>query len=156
MQFATYGGKAVPGYIPATHTHGPQTILKGIVGPLDITGQPKVFQFINRVMPNGTADDTIKPDGSHTPEYTGVVVNLEVKRHQMQVKNRQGIAQTPIGIAYGHGGFFPGYLSLVLWYPRVGICLAIQVNSSAKDALARPLRDVLLEAARGLTAIRAN
>jgi D-alanyl-D-alanine carboxypeptidase len=60
------------------------------------------------------------------------------------------IAQTPLGRAYGHGGFFPGYLSLVLWYPEVGIALAIQVNSSASDALSRPLRDVLHEAARAL------
>jgi D-alanyl-D-alanine carboxypeptidase len=61
------------------------------------------------------------------------------------------IVQTPLGVAYGHGGFFPGYLSLVLWYPDVGISLAIQVNSSAEGALARPLRDVLLAAAQALT-----
>ena len=61
------------------------------------------------------------------------------------------IAQTPLGIAYGHGGFFPGYMSLVLWYPDVGIALAIQVNSSASDAVAKPLRDVLHEAARALS-----
>ena len=60
------------------------------------------------------------------------------------------IVQTPLGRAYGHGGFFPGYLSLVLWYPEVGIALAIQVNSSASDALSRPLRDVLHEAARAV------
>lgn len=60
------------------------------------------------------------------------------------------IVQTPLGPAYGHGGFFPGYLSLVLWYPDAGMSLAIQVNSSAGDALAHPLRDVLLEAARAL------
>ena len=62
------------------------------------------------------------------------------------------IVQTPLGPAYGHGGFFPGYLSLVLWYPDAGVSLAIQVNSSASDALSRPLRDVLLEAARALAA----
>lgn len=62
------------------------------------------------------------------------------------------IVQTPLGIAYGHGGFFPGYLSLVLWYPERGVAVAIQVNSSASDALARPLRDVLHEAAQALTA----
>jgi D-alanyl-D-alanine carboxypeptidase len=55
-----------------------------------------------------------------------------------------------LGRAYGHGGFFPGYLSLVLWYPDVGIALAIQVNSSGRDALSRPLRDVLQDAARAL------
>lgn len=58
------------------------------------------------------------------------------------------MVSTPLGVAYGHGGFFPGYLSLVLWYPDLGVGLAIQVNSSASDALSRPLRDVLLEAAR--------
>jgi D-alanyl-D-alanine carboxypeptidase len=64
------------------------------------------------------------------------------------------MVQTPLGTAYGHGGFFPGYLSLVLWYPDVGIGLAIQVNSSASDALARPLREVLHEMAGALTAKR--
>jgi D-alanyl-D-alanine carboxypeptidase len=63
------------------------------------------------------------------------------------------IAQTPLGIAYGHGGFFPGYTSLVLWYPERGISLAIQVNSSAEGALARPLRDVLEEAGRALSGL---
>ena len=61
------------------------------------------------------------------------------------------IAQTPLGVAYGHGGFFPGYTSLVLWYPERGISLAIQVNSSAEGALARPLREVLEEAGRALS-----
>jgi D-alanyl-D-alanine carboxypeptidase len=62
------------------------------------------------------------------------------------------IADTPLGIAYGHGGFFPGYLTLALWYPDAGVSLAIQVNSSAPDALARPLREVLLEAASAVGA----
>lgn len=61
------------------------------------------------------------------------------------------MVDTPLGRAYGHGGFFPGYLTLVLWYPDAGVAVAIQVNSSAGDALARPLRDVLHEAARALT-----
>lgn len=58
------------------------------------------------------------------------------------------IVETPLGKAYGHGGFFPGYLTLVLWYEGPKLAVAIQVNSSAGDALARPLREVLLEAAR--------
>jgi type II secretory pathway pseudopilin PulG len=98
MQLATYGGMAVPGYNPAAHTRGPQTILKGIIGPLDNSGNPKVFQFINRLSTNGMPDDRIEPDGSHSPEYTGVVVNLEVKRHQMMNAKRKDISQTPIGM----------------------------------------------------------
>jgi D-alanyl-D-alanine carboxypeptidase len=61
------------------------------------------------------------------------------------------IVQTPLGSAYGHGGFFPGYLSLVLWYPDLGISVAVQVNTSAGDALGRPLREVLEEIARALS-----
>ena len=57
------------------------------------------------------------------------------------------IVDTPLGKAYGHGGFYPGYLTLVLWYAGPRVAVAIQVNSSAGDALARPLREVLLEAA---------
>jgi D-alanyl-D-alanine carboxypeptidase len=60
------------------------------------------------------------------------------------------IVDTPLGAAYGHGGFFPGYLSLALWYPDAGVSLAIQVNSSANGALARPLREVLMSAAQRL------
>ena len=66
------------------------------------------------------------------------------------------IVDTPLGTAYGHGGFFPGYLSLVLWYPDAGISVALQVNSSAGDALAKPMRDVLLEAAESLQGLSAK
>ena len=61
------------------------------------------------------------------------------------------IVETPLGTAYGHGGFFPGYLSLVLWYPEAGVSVALQVNSSAGDAMSKPMREVLLEAATSLT-----
>jgi D-alanyl-D-alanine carboxypeptidase len=63
------------------------------------------------------------------------------------------IAQTPLGLAYGHGGFFPGYLTLALSYPDQGIAVAVQVNSSARDALSRPLREVVAEAVAALKAI---
>lgn len=46
------------------------------------------------------------------------------------------------------------FLSLALWYAERGVALAIQVNSSAGNVLARPLRDVLLEAARAVGGVR--
>lgn len=61
------------------------------------------------------------------------------------------IFQTPLGVGYGHGGFYPGYISGLLCYPERGFAIAIQVNSSARDALARPLRDVFYEAALALS-----
>jgi D-alanyl-D-alanine carboxypeptidase len=61
------------------------------------------------------------------------------------------IYQTPLGTAYGHGGFFPGYVSGALYYPERRLALAIQFNSSAEDALARPLRDIFNEAAQAIS-----
>jgi D-alanyl-D-alanine carboxypeptidase len=63
------------------------------------------------------------------------------------------IFATPAGTAYGHGGFFPGYVSHVKWYGRSQIGLAIQVNTSADDAFPRPVAAVLDDAALALEAI---
>lgn len=41
------------------------------------------------------------------------------------------ITQTPIGITYGHGGFFPGYNSQLTYLPALGAALAIQINTDA-------------------------
>jgi hypothetical protein len=98
MQLAEFAGMPMPGYDPQTHTRGPQTILKGITGPLNAAGQPQIFQFISRISQNGVPDNSILPDGSHSPEYTGVVVNLQVKRHQTMNAVRGDISQTPIGM----------------------------------------------------------
>jgi hypothetical protein len=99
MQVASYGGIPVPGYLPAVHTNGPQTLLTGIVGPMDpATNTPKVFQYISRVDTTGRPHDQIDPDGSHATEYTGVVVNLEVKRHQTVIAGRNDISSKPLGM----------------------------------------------------------
>ena len=39
------------------------------------------------------------------------------------------IVETPFGTAYRHGGFFPGYNSMVAWYPRYRLAVALQINS---------------------------
>ena len=44
------------------------------------------------------------------------------------------VRQTPVGTAWGHSGFFPGYLTEMLYVPDLGVALAIQVNSSAPRA----------------------
>ena len=40
------------------------------------------------------------------------------------------IRNTPLGPAYGHSGFFPGYMTELLYFPSSGICVAVQCNSS--------------------------
>lgn len=40
------------------------------------------------------------------------------------------VRQTPLGTAYGHSGFFPGYMTELLYLPQQQLCIAIQCNSS--------------------------
>nr|MBA3320762.1 hypothetical protein [Pyrinomonadaceae bacterium] len=57
----------------------------------------------------------------------------------------------PLGKAYGHGGFFPGYLTWVRWYPQQQIAVALQINTSDDALIARPIREVLNELATALS-----
>jgi D-alanyl-D-alanine carboxypeptidase len=41
------------------------------------------------------------------------------------------IRPTPAGLTYGHSGFFPGYLTDMMYFPDKRIAIAVQVNSSA-------------------------
>ena len=40
------------------------------------------------------------------------------------------VLETPLGPAYGHSGFFPGYCAEAYWFPELGAALALQINSS--------------------------
>lgn len=55
------------------------------------------------------------------------------------------IRPTPAGLTYGHSGFFPGYLTDVMYFPEKKISVAIQVNSSVPQNLGKPLGRVLVE-----------
>lgn len=39
------------------------------------------------------------------------------------------ISQTPFGTGLGHSGWFPGYLSEMMYFPDLGCCIALQVNT---------------------------
>jgi D-alanyl-D-alanine carboxypeptidase len=59
------------------------------------------------------------------------------------------IRNTPAGITYGHSGFFPGYLTDMMYFPDQKIALAVQVNTSVSGTLGgKPLSRVLAEAAQ--------
>ena len=58
------------------------------------------------------------------------------------------IRQTPLGTAYGHSGFFPGYLTEMVYFPDHKIALALQINSSAPRVIARPPVGFLVESAQ--------
>lgn len=49
--------------------------------------------------------------------------------------------QTPVGDVWGHSGYFPGYLTEMIYLPERSIAIAVQVNTSGTRALgASPLR----------------
>jgi D-alanyl-D-alanine carboxypeptidase len=45
------------------------------------------------------------------------------------------IDETPAGIAYGHSGYIPGYISWARWYEKPSVAIAIQTNTSDKKRL---------------------
>jgi D-alanyl-D-alanine carboxypeptidase len=40
------------------------------------------------------------------------------------------IRESPFGKTYGHSGFFPGYLTDIIYFPKLDISIALQVNTS--------------------------
>lgn len=60
------------------------------------------------------------------------------------------IRQTPAGTSYGHSGFFPGYLTDMMYFPDKKIAVAVQVNTSAPQTLGKPLGRVLAEIAQSI------
>ena len=57
------------------------------------------------------------------------------------------IRETPLGPAYGHGGFFPGYRSEMMYFPDQRFSVAIQFNSNVGPSLGPPTVEILLELA---------
>ena len=60
------------------------------------------------------------------------------------------IRPTPLGVTYGHSGFFPGYATELLYFPDTKVALALQVNVS--DPYPRGMLPFLVSTARLLTA----
>ncbi len=50
-----------------------------------------------------------------------------------------------LGVACGHGGWFPGYLSLMAYYKDPGVSVALQVNSDAIEKSSADMRLFLEE-----------
>ena len=57
------------------------------------------------------------------------------------------IRPTTKGITYGHSGFFPGYITDMIYFPEEKIALAVQVNSSVPRDFGKSTGRVLIELA---------
>jgi D-alanyl-D-alanine carboxypeptidase len=55
------------------------------------------------------------------------------------------IRKTAAGTSYGHSGFFPGYLTDMMYFPEQKIAVAVMVNTSVGQNLGKPLGRVLVE-----------
>jgi len=55
------------------------------------------------------------------------------------------IRKTTAGTSYGHSGFFPGYMTDMMYFPDQKIAVAVQVNTSVGRSLGKPLSRVLIE-----------
>ena len=63
------------------------------------------------------------------------------------------IRKTSLGTNYGHSGFFPGYMTDMMYFPDQKVAVAVQVNTSVGRSLRKPLGRVLVEA---MEVIKAN
>ena len=45
------------------------------------------------------------------------------------------VRPTPLGVTYGHSGFFPGYLTEVMYFPETRTAIAVQVNTSVQRSV---------------------
>ncbi|HRH41263.1 MAG TPA: serine hydrolase domain-containing protein [Pyrinomonadaceae bacterium] len=57
------------------------------------------------------------------------------------------IRPTRAGLTYGHSGFFPGYMTDMMYFPESKISVAVQVNTSVPQNLGKSLGRVLVETA---------
>jgi D-alanyl-D-alanine carboxypeptidase len=58
------------------------------------------------------------------------------------------VRQSEWGISYGHGGWFPGYLSEMEYFPEHKVAIAIQFNTDAGRKLKKGLRAYVADFAR--------
>jgi D-alanyl-D-alanine carboxypeptidase len=66
--------------------------------------------------------------------------------------NKYGLAvqirQSEWGVSYGHGGWFPGYLSEMEYFPEHKVAIAVQVNTDASASPKKSLRVYIADIAR--------
>jgi D-alanyl-D-alanine carboxypeptidase len=91
--------------------------------------------------------------------YEGRVFGEELLRQAVDGLPARGLGQgtryglgvivrdTPLGVSYGHSGFFPGYLTEVRYYPAQRFAIALQFNTSVAGAIGRNTGAVLQDLA---------
>ena len=66
------------------------------------------------------------------------------------------VRQTSAGTSYGHSGFFPGYMTDMMYFPDQRIAVAVQVNTSVPRDLGKPLGRFVAEAMEAIRSAHQN
>jgi len=66
------------------------------------------------------------------------------------------IRPTPLGITYGHSGFFPGYVTEMMYFPESKIAIAVQLNTSVQRVTSKPLTGFITDFAEIIAQEQAN
>jgi prepilin-type N-terminal cleavage/methylation domain-containing protein len=98
LQGACFPGRLVwgPGCLNSPFLSSPpQTLIKGIVGPMDDdpSDTPRVFQFLDRTDVSGTPINEQQISTATLTNITGVIINMELKR-----QDREKTQASTIGI----------------------------------------------------------
>ena len=64
------------------------------------------------------------------------------------------IRPTRSGLTYGHSGFFPGYMTDMMYFPEHKVAVAVQTNTSVPQNLGKPLGRMLVELAEAINKIK--
>ena len=68
-------------------------------------------------------------EGDELPQLFEIGFPVDSTKPRLGYGLGVGVAESEHGLTYGHGGFFPGYNTLVSYYPDHGVAVAIQINS---------------------------
>jgi len=90
LQVFVAPGRDATGYVAASRTRSAQTLVKGIIGP-KIGNDLAIFQYLARrgstddTTPSGQPQNTVDVATTTLANFTGVIINLEVRKRDYSV-----------------------------------------------------------------------
>jgi D-alanyl-D-alanine carboxypeptidase len=153
---------AVPGI--ANGYAGPKNELGGYDGSLDQAGHLRVnpqFEWTGGGVASTTSDlarwgALLYQGKAFDPALLPRMLDFVPSRLGPNVRYGLGVIgrETPLGPAWGHSGFFPGYATELLYFPDHRVAAAVQVNQT--DPYPRTLVPLLIDLVRSALDQRSN
>ena len=138
----------VPGYAGAKNPFGGDRMLVGGALVLDprfewggggfVTNAEDLACWLAAFSTGRAFDSRLLPEVLATVEATGLGQGA---RSGLGIE----VEDSPLGKAYGHGGYFPGYFTQAYWYPAKRIAVAVQINTSDESLVKQSLKEMVNE-----------